>query len=179
LKQIALLAHKKTLEEGLDRTKNLLETIDNTINHLRGKQKMKDEGLYKGFDSPKKGGTEAYLVNYQGTIAEDLVLKSKQKTVERSEAELKALDKEGHRIYKAVAECMEKGLTAKSEFVQKLVHQHYQMTGRVHEVNKDVYLSLAQMYCEHPDFKKWFAQYYPELENFMAEAMRIYSYETL
>ena len=175
----ALHAHKRILEDNLGRVRNLVKTVDKTINHLRGKQKMKDKEFYKGFDAGKSKSYETFLVNYRGTVAEELVCGSKQTTEKRSDAELKRIDREGHEIYKAMEECMDKGLTPKSKEVQKLVHKHYQMTECVHEVNKDVYLNLAQMYCEHPDFKTWFDEHYPNLADFIAEAMRVYAYNKL
>lgn len=175
----ALHAHKKTLEKDLGRIKNLVQTIDKTINHVRGEQKMKDKEFYKGFDASKNKGHEIFLASYQGTLAEELVLESKQKVENKNEAELQRIEKKGHEIYKALSKCMDKKLTPKSGEVQKIIQQHYEMTGSVHEVNKDVYLSLAQMYCEHPDFIKWFAEHYPDLPPFIAEAMRVYSYDKL
>lgn len=172
----ALYAHRNILEEDLGRVSNLLQTLDKTINHLKGNQKMKDKELYKGFDAGKKKGYETFLASYQGTLAEEIVCESKQTAENRDDAELQRLDREGHEIYKAVALCMDKELVPKSDEVQKLIHKHYKMTERVHEVNKDVYLSLAQMYCEHPDFTKWFDKHYPGLAPFIAEAMRVYSY---
>jgi hypothetical protein len=49
----ALEPHRIILEKNLDQTKTLIETVDKTIAHLRGKKKMKDEELYYGFDSEK------------------------------------------------------------------------------------------------------------------------------
>lgn len=45
----ALISHKQVLTQSLDRTKKLLETIDQTIAHLRGKTTMRDEELFVGF----------------------------------------------------------------------------------------------------------------------------------
>ena len=46
----ALNAHRKILEDEIVRKNDLITTIDKTIQHLRGKQAMKDEELYYGFD---------------------------------------------------------------------------------------------------------------------------------
>lgn len=45
----ALISHKLILEQRLDRTKQLIKTIDQTIAHLRGKITMRDEELFIGF----------------------------------------------------------------------------------------------------------------------------------
>jgi DNA-binding transcriptional MerR regulator/quercetin dioxygenase-like cupin family protein len=45
----ALRSHRKELEKNLKRTGQLLETIDKTIQHLKGKSKMKTEDMFLGF----------------------------------------------------------------------------------------------------------------------------------
>ena len=48
-KVAALQSHRKLLEEKLSRTGQLIETIDKTIQHLKGKEKMKTEEMFAGF----------------------------------------------------------------------------------------------------------------------------------
>ncbi len=48
-KVAALLSHRKVLQENLTRTRTLIETIDKTIRHLKGKKKMKTEDMFAGF----------------------------------------------------------------------------------------------------------------------------------
>ena len=48
-KVAALESHRQVLEKNLTRTRSLLETIDKTIQHLKGTKKMKSEELFAGF----------------------------------------------------------------------------------------------------------------------------------
>jgi DNA-binding transcriptional MerR regulator len=48
-KVAALLSHRKILQGNLTRTRMLIETIDKTIKHLKGKKKMKSEEMFAGF----------------------------------------------------------------------------------------------------------------------------------
>lgn len=48
-KVAALKSHRQVLEKNLTRTRTLIETIDKTINHLKGTKKMKSEELFLGF----------------------------------------------------------------------------------------------------------------------------------
>ena len=41
----ALQSHKNFLRSDLDKIENLIKTIDKTISHLRGKEKMKDKEI--------------------------------------------------------------------------------------------------------------------------------------
>src|ERR1700724_1309914 len=48
-KVAALQSHRKVLQKNLARTRTLIETIDKTINHLKGKKKMKRKEMFRGF----------------------------------------------------------------------------------------------------------------------------------
>ncbi len=48
-KVTALQSHRKVLEKNSIRTRRLMETIDNTIGHLKGTKKMKSEEMFLGF----------------------------------------------------------------------------------------------------------------------------------
>jgi len=46
----ALQSHREVLEENLARTRTLIETIDKTIQHLKGAKKMQSEEMFLGFN---------------------------------------------------------------------------------------------------------------------------------
>ena len=48
-KVAALKSHRQVLENNVTRTRTLIETIHNTIKHLKGTMKMKSEELFTGF----------------------------------------------------------------------------------------------------------------------------------
>src|SRR4051812_16493320 len=48
-KVAALQSHRKVLQKNLNRTATLIETVDKTIQHLKGKKKMKSEEIFAGF----------------------------------------------------------------------------------------------------------------------------------
>ena len=45
----ALQSHKKIIQAKSERMKQLLQTIDKTIGHLKGEKAMKEEEMYRGF----------------------------------------------------------------------------------------------------------------------------------
>src|SRR6476619_2661059 len=47
-KVAALESHRKVLQKNLARTRTLIETIDKTIEHLRGTKKMESEEMFVG-----------------------------------------------------------------------------------------------------------------------------------
>src|SRR3984893_3827141 len=48
-KVAALQSHRKVLQKNLTRTRMLIETIDKTIQHLKGRKKMKSDEMFVGF----------------------------------------------------------------------------------------------------------------------------------
>ncbi|HZZ41362.1 MAG TPA: MerR family transcriptional regulator, partial [Tepidisphaeraceae bacterium] len=48
-KTAALQSHRKVLRERLEQTRCLIETIDKTTRHLKGRKKMKSEEMFAGF----------------------------------------------------------------------------------------------------------------------------------
>jgi DNA-binding transcriptional MerR regulator len=48
-KVAALKSHRRVLEKNVTRTRTLIETIDKTISHLKGRKKMKSVELFMGF----------------------------------------------------------------------------------------------------------------------------------
>lgn len=49
-KVAALKSHRKVLEKNITRTRTLIETINKTINHLKGTRKMTGKELFEGFN---------------------------------------------------------------------------------------------------------------------------------
>ena len=68
-------AQKQVLVQEIDRKHQLIATIDKTISHLGGKQIMKNEELYYGFDSNRQQEYEQYLVTEYGLEAEKHIKK--------------------------------------------------------------------------------------------------------
>src|SRR5213595_3896602 len=48
-KVAALQSHREVLQKNLTRSRTLIETIDKTIQHLKGRKKMKSEEMFAGF----------------------------------------------------------------------------------------------------------------------------------
>src|SRR3954464_3935164 len=48
-KVAALQSHRKVLQKNLTRTHQLIDTIDKTIEHLKGTKKMKSKEMFAGF----------------------------------------------------------------------------------------------------------------------------------
>ena len=57
---VALCSHREVLQKNLERTKELIGTIDKTIQHLKGIKTMEDKEMYTGFSKEKQAEYEKY-----------------------------------------------------------------------------------------------------------------------
>lgn len=168
----SLYSHKAALTRDWEKIGELIKTIDQTIKHLKGQKKMKDKEIFNGFSLVKRGkGTESYFK------AETLVLNSvknpRKEALEKAESE--KIIKTAHAIFQDLVQCIEKGLDSSSEKVQQIIQKHHAFTNEIHDANKEVYRALAQMYQEHPEFRKQLDPFHPQLADFMAKAMKAYA----
>lgn len=46
---------------------------------------------------------------------------------------------------------------------------------QIHHATQEVYKSLAQLYREHPEYRKQLDPFHPQLAEFMAQAMGVYA----
>src|SRR5947207_4901099 len=75
----ALESHRNILKKNLARTTKLIQTIDKTIEHLKGKKKIKSQEMFVGFDPEQQAKHEQYLINRFGEEMKEEIAQSKQK----------------------------------------------------------------------------------------------------
>jgi MerR family transcriptional regulator, thiopeptide resistance regulator len=159
----ALYSHKKALSQEWEKIGWLIKTIDKTINHLKGKKKMKDEEMFNGFITVTKGkGSESYFA------AEEIVGNSVRTTEKPDHA---TTIKTAHAIWREIVRCIEKGQKPTSDEVQRLIKKHHAFTEQFNTATKEVYKAYAQLYQEHPAFRQQLDPFHPQLADFMGKAM--------
>lgn len=162
----ALHSHKQVIGREITRLKKLLSTIDKTICHLEGKKKMENKDFFEGFVT---------TVKFTGLSDEETVLKS-IKHPERllSKASMDKIDSEMADFYSEVGKHIKNGLEPCNEKVQQLISKHYAYTEQFHNLTSEVYTALANLYKEHPAFRKQLDRFDSELAEFMSSAMKSY-----
>lgn len=171
----ALNSHKLVLKRSLDRTQKLIKTVNKTIAYLRGTAKMREDEMYYGFDKNKQDEYEHYLVEKKGKTAEALINESKERTKSWEKDDYDRMRKEFETLHHAFAEAIVKGLSPNAPDVQLLVRKHYEIILRFYTPTKEVYISLGQLYFEHPDFRKLYDSIHPELAKFLMDSMKIFA----
>jgi len=174
----ALQSHKRLLQNGFERQKKLLETVDKTIANLRGEIKMRTEELYYGFDSEKQKSYEKYLV-YIGKVSQDTIEQGRKNVKHWKAADWDKFKSDGEQLNKEFVIAIEKNLDPASEVVQKLARRHYALIAVFWTPTRESYVGFGELYKEHPGFAEFFSNFHPKLFDFLVKAMQIFSVNEL
>lgn len=97
----------------------------------------------------------------------------------RKKAYYDNITKTTHGIFKELTHCIEKGFNPAADEVQKVIKKHHAFMGQTHDTTREVYEAMAQLYAEHPEFRKQLDPFHPDLATFMAEGMRLFADQKL
>ena len=174
-KSKALQSHKKVLEKNIKRMRELIKTVDKTIDHLEGKQTMSEQEMYWGFNKEKQNEYEEYLVNKLGNQTDDLVAQSHKNIKNWTKQDWDKIKSESDLIYKELAKAIEKNIKVDSVKVQNLIRNYFQIIKKFYNPTKEIFGNLGKLYVEHPDFRKLYDKYNPKLAQYLADAMLVFA----
>jgi DNA-binding transcriptional MerR regulator len=174
----ALRNHREVLLKERSRMGNLIRTIDQTIERLKGgrrmKTKTKDKDLYKGFAPEKQAEYEEYIKNRFGSEA---LLESQKRVKKFTKADWEKNGKEWDAICRDLAEQFAKSSPVGSNAVQTIIRRHHTWLKKFWTPNRASYAGLGEGYTSF-EWKGAFSTYdaeHPKLACFLAEAMRVYA----
>ncbi|MEM6346084.1 MAG: MerR family transcriptional regulator [Bacteroidota bacterium] len=173
----ALHKHKKLLAKRQKRIKTLITTLNNTINHLKSNQPMKDpEMLYEGL--PEEFGT---------THRQSVIDEYGEEALSKAETALTQMGKQGFTALKNEFDQLVKQLYRHKDedphslSVQELIASHYLMIrkfwGTSQEIDKqaDAYAGLGQLYLADERFTLVEGKSDPTFAPFLQKAMAHYT----
>lgn len=171
----ALHSHRKMLVNDLDNTRELIQTIDNTIEHLQGKKKMRDKKFFEGLNNPKQKEYEKYLIETGKNTVEEI--EQGRKRLEKwSKEDWQATQTEWEALLKAYVHAIEKNATPNSPEALDLVRRHLKYLKRFGiETKKEELVEKARSYLDHPDWRKLFDSHHSQLLDFMLAAIEAYA----
>ncbi|TXK85479.1 MerR family transcriptional regulator [Paenibacillus sp. N3.4] len=172
----ALQTHKKQISQQRNRMSQLLDTIDKTIEHLKGEAAMKSEDLYLGFDSEKQAKYENEITEKYGS---EIVEESKRSTKNWKKEDYAAIKAGFEDLNKQLAEEIVKGAHVSDRAVQVLIGKHFALVSQSYKPTKVIYSGLGHMYVEHPEFRSMYDAHQPALAEFLRDAMQVYADEHL
>lgn len=165
----ALRNHKEALQKQVTRLNRLINTVDNTINHLKGNMTMSDKAYFEGFSEEEQ---EKYALEAEELYGAESVRESNRKWKAYPAAKKEAIMAEGKAVYTDMIAAMPQG--AASRDVQAIVERWRKHLEYFWTPNLDQLLALANGYNDDPRFKANFDKMHPGLAKFMREAVTIY-----
>ncbi len=165
----ALEGHKRALGQKLGRLERLIQTVNDTILHLKGQKEMDKEQLFEAFSDEQQ---EEYTRQAEQMYDPEIVQASNRKWKAYSAEEKQRILNEGNRIYLDMVAAMPKG--ADSPEAQAIVERWRMHMDYFWTPDLDQLLALAEGYNNDPRFKTNFDQIHPGLAAFMGEAVKVY-----
>lgn len=165
----ALESHKESLSKQIERTRRLLNTVDNTINHLKGKKNMTENKFFEGFSEAQQTEYEKEAMQKYDPAT---VKAASKKWKEYTSAEKQRIFSEGHAIIQDFLLAMPKG--APSREAQSCVERWRRHIEYFWKPNEDQLVGLADLYNDDARFKANYDKLHPQLAEFVREAVKIY-----
>ena len=180
----ALQAHREVLLKERARMGELVATIDQTLDRLKGgrrmKTKMKDKDLYQGFAPEKQAEYEEYIKNRFG-VDNAAWLESQKRVKKFTKADWERNGKEWDAICRDLAAQLAKGAAATSAPVQAVIRRHHTWLKKFWTPKRESYSGLGEGYTSF-EWKTAFSAHdpqHPKLARFMADAMRVFAERVL
>jgi DNA-binding transcriptional MerR regulator len=165
----ALESHQAELRKRIAHLERMIHTVEQTINHLEGKQEMSQQQLFEAFSEEQQAEYEKEAMQiYDPEIVQASVKKWKGYT----QAEKQRILEEGSAVYQDMLLAMPKG--ASSPEVQACVERWRRHMEYFWSPNDEQLLGLAENYNNDPRFKANFDKIDPRLAEFMRQAVQVY-----
>ncbi|MCB1518197.1 MAG: MerR family transcriptional regulator [Hyphomicrobiaceae bacterium] len=171
----ALVAHRERLLNDISRRKDLIETIDKTLEELDGDRDMTQSNPFKGFAPEKQKQYEDELVDRYGDSARARIAESHAKTGKLTKEQMQAVQDEGHQVNLDLVALIDEGAPVESERVQAAIKRHHDWVCHFWTPDAAAYAGLGELYLDHADFRAFYDKYDPRLVEFLAEGMRVYA----
>ncbi len=180
-KMKALEGHRKTLQEKQIHMKELIQTVDKTIERIKGNKKMNDKEMFQGFSPEKQTEYENYIVNRYGDKAKTWVADSKENTKDWTKSKWDTSFGEWDIICKELSLLMDKQISVESKEVQAVVKRHFDLIKQFWMPNQASYIGLGQSYTEY-EWKSGFEKHdssHPKLARYLADAIKVFAMREL
>jgi DNA-binding transcriptional MerR regulator len=170
----ALFSHRKILLKELEKTRELITTIDNTIQHLKGRKTMKDQQFFKGLNSPKQQEYEKYIVE-SGHYNREEMEQNRKKLEKWTSEDWQKVQANWDQLLNDYVTAIKNRENPDSLVAHNLVVRHLQHLKQFGiEVRKEELVNKANFFLGHPDWKKELDGRHPQLLEFMLAAMKAY-----
>lgn len=161
--------HRDSLTGRVQRLKDLINTIDNTLASMKGNNLMKDNEYFKGFSEEKQAEYQKYAEEHWDR---KLVDQSNHRWKQMTQTERDSLLAEGERITLEIVKNIPLGTDSRE--IQELVGKWHAYINRFYDCSMEILLELGINYSTHPDFVAFYRKINPVMPEFLTEAIKIY-----
>jgi DNA-binding transcriptional MerR regulator len=172
-----LTEHREKLAKRVERSRQLLQTIDRTIAELNGDETVKDKDLYKGFAPEKQAEYEDWLVDRFGGNMRERIEENKAKVAVLGPEGMAARLAEGEAAGVALANAFKLGAAPDDPANAPLLKRHHAWIATMWEraCPPEAYAGLADLYLAHPDFRVNFDKNGEGFTDWLVAAMKAYA----
>jgi DNA-binding transcriptional MerR regulator len=172
-----LTEHREKLAKRVERSRQLLQTIDRTIAELNGDETVKDKDLYRGFAPEKQAEYEDWLVDRFGGNMRERIEENKAKVAALGPEGMAARLAEGEAAGVALANAFKSGAAPDDPANAPLLKRHHAWIATMWErvCPPEAYAGLADLYLAHPDFRVNFDKNGEGFTDWLVAAMKAYA----
>lgn len=161
----ALELHREMLLGKRSRLDKMIQTIDKTIQHMKGEIKMADQEKFEGFDFSSNPYEQGARERWGDQAVDDSNAKLKHMT----KGEQTAFEGEFNTIYRNLAKIRHE--SPNSDVAQAEIKVWYDFLNRMGNYSPEAFKGLGQMYVDDERFTKNIDQFGEGLALFMRDAM--------
>ncbi len=165
----ALEQHKKILLKKDKRLKELINTVERTINKMSKQSEMDIKEYYRGFSDEQ---IEKYRDEVRRRWGEKTLQESEKRITDMGKEKFVELQAEGGKIFKAIMENMVEGYDGR--FIQEQIAEWRQWLENFHHYTDEEVVELGREYSQNPEFTRFFKQYGDDLPVFLTRAIEHY-----
>jgi len=174
----ALESHREVLQKNLARTHQLIATIDKTIEHLRGKTKMRNEEMFVGFSAEEQARHERYLIDRFGKPIKKEIARSKAKVKDWTRADWEKSGQAFNQICRDLVSAIEHKQAEHSPEVQSIIRRHFEWLKQFWTPNRQSYTGHSQLIVDS-ELRQAYQAHHPQLPEFTAAAIRAFAQKEL
>ena len=184
-KRALMMAKKEFLQKEMQRIKELVKSIDETLEFYFKGENMNVKQMIKQFESFQKSTQEdkqSFLEEF-GSIEDEEEKKLKKMNVKEQleyfqglykNADLKQYGEKLSSLFQKLIEAIDSGLKEDSQKVQKLMKEYFATMELLYPMSKKKWLDMGVTISEDQEAYVIYAKMHPKLPEFLAKAIRVY-----